>query len=714
MLSLSPGGKHSDLESNTDVLSLASPTSTEGMGSTPVKCHDQRRCEQRSPSRGASSGSASSGSRLTPPGQRTPRLSLASPPSLKHVGGGVRPLPRGCTAASEASPANSEVFSAPPGHHAGTCDSIPGCGCFSSPPGLLGLTACVTAFTDDQTCIPRPHEGAAPSAPSSGGSSSSALEQSDEDSSRDGAAHPLLGAAAGKWALHDLEQNSSRCARGARGGGGEHPENAVQACGGGHDESGAGNGDSQREPSGDGGPGKGERTGDKARESDLNRDEGNGDPGGRQGNDKGGGGGEGGGGESGDDGDGAGNNGSGARGMREEEVEEDEDGEGEADERGADEEVDTFLRLSEMDFCVGIDVLQLGGTGAAACDSSIGGPSGGGGGDEKVRVLSRHLSDFFRSPLALDPTPKRRSPLIGSLSDVQTGARLFDSVKSLGSNEDGAFSIRGSGSLSDCMNEVAVFSSSTVGGASAEVVTSVMINCIGSPPSSASPAPGAAAVIPDTIFAAGISADPEHVQTAESDELPAKTSHQGEQAATEVNDSPCEPKETEAVQAEVEHADCGHRDGSVESGGGGESEEEWLTGDVVAPAPDKWGDNSPPPSLNATPTTTQEPEPKAEETAATAGTHWAGLNDDGSWRTEVARKAAGKAGEVEAERRRLAKIIADESWRLDAGEVDGTGCRGRRDVRRESVSFIRLQTGNVRYACVFVCAARERGWIQPR
>lgn len=536
---------------------------------------------------------------------------------------------------------------------------------------------------------PRAHGGAAPPPPasSSSGSSSSGIDRSDEHSSREHAVHPPPKAAAGKWALPDLERNS-RCAGGAKGEGGAYPKNAVQTCGGGRGESGVGNDDSRREPRGDGERGKDETTDDDARESGRDGDKEKGDSGERQGDGRGGDGGEEGGGESGDDGDRTGNNGVGAG-----EVDEDDDGEEEAEERGADEETDTFLRLSEVDFIEGIDVLQLGGTSTAARDSSIGGPcggGGGGGGDEDVRVISRHLSDFFRSPLAPDPTPKHRSPSRRSLSDVQTGARLFGSAKSPGSDDDGAFSIGGSGNVYD-----PAFSGA-VGGTSAEVdATRVVINCVGSPPPSVSPAAGGAVGIPDTAVATFSSDETEQAQTADIDELAAKTNHLCEALVAGVNDGPCEPEGTEVAQEEGAQADCGLRHESVGDGGDGESEEEWLSGDVGAPARENWGDNSRSPNVTATSATTQEAEPKADKTAAIVGTHWAGLNDDGSWRTEVARKAAGKAGEVEAERRRLAKIIADESWRSDAGEADGTGCRSRRNVRRDSV--IRLQSGNVRY-----------------
>eukprot|EP00903_Cladosiphon_okamuranus_P017634 g16243.t1 len=511
----------------------------------------------------------------------------------------------------------------------------------------------------------------------------SSLETPTPTEGKDSAA---VGSAAGKRALPDLER-TSRCADGATGEGCEYPKNTVQTCGaGGHDESGAGNDDRRCAPSGDGGRENNERTGHNAGKS--GRDEGKEErgPRGRQGNGRDGGGDKGGGGQGGDDDDGPGNNGNGTLDMGNEEIDEDEDGEEEAEERDAEEEMETFLRLSEVDFCEGIKLAR---SSTAARDSSISSPSGVGGGNENVRVISRQLSDFFRSPLALDSTPKRSSSSIWSLSDVQTGARLFDSLKSPGSDDDGALSENGSGNPLIPAFSHAVGS---VGGTSYEMANSVLISCVGSPPPSASPAAGSAAGIPDSGAAAAIAAysrdDTEHTQTAEIDELPAETSNVCEPAAVEVDDEPRESEQTEAVEEETKQSDNGRRDEPAGDGGGGESDEEWLTGGVVEPTPERW------PNLNATSTSTQEADSKAERTAAAVGTHWAGLNEDGSWRTESARKAAGKAGEVEAECRRLAKIIADESWRSDAGEVDGAGRRGRRNARRDSV--IRLQSGNVR------------------
>ncbi|CAN0001220.1 unnamed protein product [Sphacelaria rigidula] len=76
---------------------------------------------------------------------------------------------------------------------------------------------------------------------------------------------------------------------------------------------------------------------------------------------------------------------------------------------------------------------------------------------------------------------------------------------------------------------------------------------------------------------------------------------------------------------------------------------------------------------------------------------WAGLNEDGSWRSEIDRIAAGAAGAEEAERRRQAKINRDESWRLDvSGTSKGEQESDARDIRRQSVSFTRVEDGNVR------------------
>lgn len=735
MLSLSPGRRYSRLESSADVSPLTTPPttpsrgaslSTEGKRSMPGGRHDQRRCGHRpSGDRGTSSGSMSSASRLTPPGQRTPTLSLSSPPSLKNLAGGVYPQPRRCAAATEGLPASSEAFSTPPRRHAVTCDPTPGCGGYNgavdggvaSPPCLLGLTSCIHAFTADRTMNPSQLPGgAAPALCETSSSSPSTLDRPDDESSGSDAARPHSENAAGRRALSDVERDS-RCIGRPRAERGEYPRNAGQQCAGGQGESGAGDDESQPERSADGGRRKDEHTGDDEGDSGPGGDEKKGDPGRRQNSDGRGYGGRDGGAGGGNDGDGAKNSGeSGTQDDKGEEVDEDDDGEDEADECGADEDIDTFLRLSEVEFCEGVDVLQYGGTSARcstsseALDSSNGGRSSGGG-DENSRVLSRHLSDFFRSPLARDSTPKQRYSSIGSVSDVQTGARLFDSAKS--ANPDGNGSSNRSGSnMLDSTNYVGAFSS-TAGGTS-EVTTSVPVNCDDSPPFSAPAVADAAAITPDSIVAeedaANHHASPglpslptdetDDAKIAENDEFLAKTRN------VEVNADPVlvESQKTEAIEeenAQVGVCDDGDRDDSID-GGGGESEEEWLTHpdtNVVTPGLENWGLNSgstlPPlgdhetTKTNATSTISQEAEP-------TVGHDWTGLNEDGSWRTEVARQAAGEAGAVEAERRRLAKISADESWRSDAGEVDGKGCHSTRDVRRESISFTRLQTGNVR------------------
>lgn len=74
---------------------------------------------------------------------------------------------------------------------------------------------------------------------------------------------------------------------------------------------------------------------------------------------------------------------------------------------------------------------------------------------------------------------------------------------------------------------------------------------------------------------------------------------------------------------------------------------------------------------------------------------WVGLNEDGSWRSEGERRAAGEAGAAEAERRRLAKINGDDSWRAKRG-AEEKELQGARHVRRDSDSLNCLQKGNVR------------------
>ena len=638
LLSLSPGRRYSQLESNPDISPLTTPTttasrcgswSTEGERSAPRGRLDQRRCGQRSLDGRGTSGSVSSGSRLTPPGQRTPRLSLASPPPLRSLTGGAIP-PSGRRAAAGGGPEDAPLNSG---------------------------------------AVPPPSEAAA------------------------------------------CDEGNHSGSRGARGGEGERPSNtAVQQCAG---------------TQGEGGGGKRQDCGDDRKEGneDTNgsrQDKGNGEHSERKSGDGAGGGGPGGGAGGGDDGDGAGN--AGEEGTRDdvgddEEADEDDDREEEVEEGGADVEVDTFLRLSEVDFCEGSDVFEGGGTSAVlsasseALDSSIGGLSSCGGG-ENSHALSRHLSDFFRSPLSLDLAPQQRPASLLSLSEVQTGARLFGSMKSTCSDDKGAFSISESGNFSDSRNALGV-----VCGA---IGTSEAATSVDGPRSSTPPAAGGATSPPCTVFMEEVAAhhlaspatspplqtdEARDAPIAESDESPVTTKRPGEGVAAEVRaDLALVPNNRAGTRMEAFKAENIHEAAVEEErkqsdvggggGGGGESEEEWLADDVGSP-----GDvtNEATGSCTAVSTASQDAEAvKANQAAATPVSHWAGLNEDGSWRTERARQAAGKAGEVEAERRRLAKISADESWRSDAGGIDGADCRGRRDVRRESISFVRVQSGNVR------------------
>lgn len=707
MLSMSPGRRYSRLESGADVSPLTTPAttpprcalwSTEGMRSALGGRHDQR-CYGNRSSGGHGTSSESSGSRLTPPGQRTPTLGLSSPPSLKNLTGGVYPPSHRCVAATDGMPAGA--LSTPPRRHAATYNSTTGCGgrsgygdCgFSSTPCLLGLTSCIDAFTADRTTSPTQLAGGAASfICGASSSSSSALDRPDDESSSSDSTRPRSDIAASRRAPSYADQGSRRIPR-PKTERGEYPTNAGQQCAGGQGESGAGDDESRSENSADGGRGKDEHTSDDDGHSGRDGDEKKEGPGGWQ--NSGGGGGGGRDGDSGGSNDGDGATTSGDSGTQDDEGQEvcgDDDGEDEAEECGAGEDMDTFLRLSEVELCEGIDVLRYGRTSAKfstsseALDSSIGGRSSGGGVENSL-FSSRHLSDFFQSPLALDLTPRS--------SRRNESYSIFDST-----------------------NYVGAFSSPACG--TSEIATGTPIICDDNPP-----------IIPGSKFAEDASNHhaspvvrslptdgPDDVLSAENDESLATVRH------VEVNADPVlvkqgrpcaqveivESEKTEPIKEEKEQADicdAGLRDGSID-GGGGESEEEWLTrpdSDVVTPELESWGINSEStlPSLgrhettkpNALPTSKEEG-PECTKTAATVGQDWAGLNEDGSWRTEVARRAAGEAGAVEAERRRLAKISADESWRLDAGEVGQKGCCSTRDVRRESTSFTRLQTGNVR------------------
>lgn len=605
------------------------------------------------------------------------------------------PPPNGCAAAGGLS-ATSGAFPNPSGQHLAASDSTRGNGGFVSPPCRLGSTSCIDVAADRTTNTNRFPGGAAEASSvcASDGNSTRTVERAQDVPLNSDAVLPSPKAAAS-------EERHNGGSRGEGGGGGGYPRNTVQQCAGRQRDGGGGDDESNREHSGD-------------HKKENNEEGENGEPGERGSSDRpegGEGGDPGGGAGGGDDGDGAGNRGE--RGIQEdteedEEVneDEDEDGEEEVEEGSAEDvEVDTFLRLSDVDFCEELGVFNTEGTSAVvsasseALDSSVAGLSSCGG-VENSHTLSRHLSDFFRSPLSLDLTPQQRPSSILSLSEVQTGARLFGSMRSIGSDDNGAFSISESGILSDRRHDL---------GALCGTIGIPDVTSVDGPRFSTPSAASGAASPPCTIIAEEVAAHhlPLHVAPpllpaenaqdapiAESDESPVTTKRLDEEAEVEVNAGVVLAEDTEAgPEAEAskpERTEAVAEETEQPHGGGGESEEEWLAGDAASPSDD---DNEKICSY-AVSTASQNAEPTAGQAASTPVSHWAGLNEDGSWRTEFARRAAGKAGEVEAERRRLAKIAADESWRSDAGEVNGTGCR--RDVRRDSVSFVRLQSGNVR------------------
>lgn len=521
-------------------------------------------------------------------------------------------------------------------------------------------------------------------------SSSSGLDRPYDESSGSDSVRTPSEAGAGRRVLSHVGQDSHCTQRStARV---AYLTSAGHQCAGGQGEDGAGDDENQGEKSADGGPGKREHKNDDEGDSGRGGDEKNGAPGGWQNRDGGGDGDRHGGTGGSNDGDGATTSGeSGTQDDRGEGIDEDDDGEGEMEECGEDEDMDTFLNLSQIELCDGIDVLQYGKSAnmsrnSASLDSSIGSRSSGGGGENSL-VQPRHLSDFFQSPHALDSTP-RSSRRSGSYS-------MFDST------------------------DVRAFSSTASG--TSETTTSALVNCEDNPSLTTPAVSDANAIVPDSTFAEGhasIHHSSPVVRSLPTDEPLAIMRHVevcvdpvlAEHWRPGAQVEHVESKETEAIEEEKEQAgvcDAGDREDSMggDGGGGGESEEEWLThpdSDIIAPELESWGVNSEDtlPSLGDHERTkpsaisTQEEGPKCVETATMSGHDWAGLNEDGSWRTEVARQAAGEAGAVEAERRRLAKINADESWRSGDGEADGMRCRS--SVRRESISFTGLQTGNVR------------------
>ncbi|CAB1112943.1 unnamed protein product [Ectocarpus sp. CCAP 1310/34] len=403
-------------------------------------------------------------------------------------------------------------------------------------------------------------------------------------------------------------------------------------------------------------------------------------------------------------------------------------------------ETDTFLRLSDVEFCEGVGTLESGGASSelsVTSNEAFGTSTGGGrsgGGVENGTVLSRHLSDFFRSPLSLDSPPVQRFSSIRSLSDVQTGARLFNSVRSVRSEDDKPSRKSGSGKLSDSVSCVRA-SGATTGDTADDISTGLGVGVIVdgeesprcSPPSAVS---DSAASLLDPLSPHGgatndHSTPPPIPANGTEDVLVKENVDTFPKTAVDpvleehlfVSDAVATFKPLETIEREQERA-AGIGDESGGGGGGGrESEEEWLShpeeeADTAPAGPGDWIGRALEATLvskraEAAPqcvatgcVQADNPETAAavaegerggeEDAGAGAGHVWAGLNDDGSWRTEVARRAAGEAGAVEAERRRLAKVKADESWRSDAaGEGHGA-------PRRDSVSFTQLQTGNVR------------------
>ena len=998
--------------------SRGSSWSIEGSKSRPGGCEDQDQRRRCVPASRTSSGSNSSASRLTPPGQRTPPLRVNSPPSLKHVRAGEG-SPSCCSPAATASaegsgsgfPAKSEACTAavsPPRRRSAAFDSLlarydgsigrdspvgredNGAAAGSplslsmSPPNLaprasvLNIRAHLNATVTPRSVLPchadrenlpgstrervRVRESVGESVDvrerakarenASKTRCDSAREiaregvgdeyhyttrgelshrRGDADAvyrrQTDGGIGLQEPSGAGRDSRRDLEKKEGEgynsCRNVGKMGGGRSNVDNVNRCAGGTDD---GGGRSEILSNQRGvGTGRGRR-----RNDDLDR----GDKEGRSsrgGGDKksggtskvasvtGGGGGDGGGGGGSSSGSGGGGGGDGSDGGDTQdgdgdgEEEDDEDDEGERDERGTDDGGDTFLRLSEVEFCEGAGSLRRAVSVAVApgnvrgvwpsCGGRVRNVDNGRGSSEGVGgdgvAPSRHLSDFFRSPLSLDSTstPAHRlsydtsppdvqtgavnsaaevqteavkSPVeiqngaVKSLADMQTGVSLLDRMKSATSDESGAHArdssilvnaeqtessrsppdVQQTGSATSPADEqtgASLFDS--VKSADAQQQTegvksladaNTRISLFDSMKSAASDYSGAHArgssILVDAetfdltsgggrgdrkteignksevdpgdnigdggrpprysvLFAESAAGNDGRAEIMSSP--PAKVAkdalvegnvdsartiiHEGGRAVPDFTGNVDPAREivldrppsgvivqlVEPVKAAVgaEKDGVGGGNGGA-STGGRESEEEWLShpknsavvdgegrgsstdggsnssssnnnstcsqieGDASScgsggssignsnnntPMQVEGGEREHPPDKNilvvAASSSSEEPRgkdaPASKKGGALKSLGWAGLDEDGMWRSEVARRAAGQAGAMEANRRRLAKISRDESWRSDAvagggGDAAGAGARGSRDIRRDSTSFIRMQSGNVR------------------
>lgn len=396
---------------------------------------------------------------------------------------------------------------------------------------------------------------------------------------------------------------------------------------------------------------------------------------------------------------------------------------------------------------------------SAAEFASGNGSSGRGmldGGDSGERNQSRRLSGFFRSPHSQELLPLKfdRSGATQSVPDVDMLARIFDTTKSFGSDysdkTNSARLGRSSSSFLDTPQQLVPghmfdttrsFGSSDNGKDSSIALThtSVGVSTLvfdGSPQQQLVPFlrdwparavctgptltfqhPAAAPAGENLGVEAGsgvVAASPASVsvqsETSGVDDLPApdpclssafmdaglsnldKTRKDEQAMILQTSETGVQAAGIAAgVAADSQHGACR------------ESEQKWLAAQVERRSAD--GGNH---DAAVSPKTPPALPPRHQEDARVVPTvhdggegnsisaerpRWAGLNTDGSWRSEVARIAAGAAGAVEAERRRQAKINEDESWRMDGKNEDHGDLR---DVRRQSVSFTRVQDGNVR------------------
>lgn len=729
LLSFSPRRRKTSVQTSNNMdcastlttpMTAASQGTSESTGGTRSWAGENGRQRSDGSDSGVSSSSNSSASRLTPPGQRTPPSQVNSPPSLRLLAGDLSPPRYGPRLLRT----NLAAFLTPPRLRAAIHESKPKPQCDNDNQGttdgdIAGLTLSskkLRCLVPAASVLPRPTSllaGRNESNATVDAITRGAADQGDpfaegnpgekynavKNASPTGFGCSFPGADI-REAEPDPKRNSSLSSEVEKKWTGELRADAVQYCSGQKKKSkGSGNdnqctrsADHEREK------GNGKRRGEGASYRGDYKESGSfgGAGAGGKGSDN-----HGGGEESGSRDD-HGNNGFRDSNDGNNQGDKIEENQGHAIEEG----IGTFLRLSELEFCEGAGILQDVPSDGVVPKRSIDVPNSEGG-LQGHHTLSRHLSDFFKSPTSVDQ----------SLSEVQTGIRLFDSRKTIAPED------HKSGAYFD--PNVGICASDNT--------------CLRYPPPPTQEAarPPLARLIPQFLP----NDETQDTPTPENNELVLAVNRE----ATAATRGAMPSKKLDVyTESKIEHEPTATskvaksssydrhdkpRDGSL---GGGESEEEWLShphNSATTAARNNWAQvsgscrtsiraeqqkvvlsgghggggfqNAPNEVITAIVADYKKDDMQMGKESGVKNVSsqcWAGLNEDGSWRSDIFRQAAGEAGAAEAERRRLAKISSDNSWRRSEAlqSAGGAGCEGIQGIRRESNSFTRLQKGNVR------------------